>query len=78
MYRPSSSEPSRVTPGQVYGMRVLLEAPVAAADREAGMRPRLLPVGAFLQIVDVCELVMYCVLFCVCLGCYQRLPLQHC
>jgi hypothetical protein len=46
MYRPnSSSKPVRVTPGQVYGMRVVLEAPVAAADAEAGMKPRLVPVS---------------------------------
>lgn len=56
LYRPTAagSKLLSVTPGQVYGMRVLLEAPVAAADREAGMQPRHVPVdilGGF-KVVD--------------------------
>lgn len=31
--------------GKIYSMRVLMEAPLAAADRDAGMTPRLVPVS---------------------------------
>jgi hypothetical protein len=46
MYRPTNGKPVSVIPGQVYGMRVLLEAPLAAADKEAGMQPRHVPVSS--------------------------------
>jgi hypothetical protein len=40
-------------------MRVVLEAPVAAADAEAGMKPRLVPVSG-LQINDVWRYAVIC------------------
>jgi hypothetical protein len=47
MYRPTNGKPASVVPGAVYGMRVLLEAPMAAADKTAGMQPRHVPVSRF-------------------------------
>jgi hypothetical protein len=59
LYRPNNSKPVSVTPGQVYGMRVVLEAPVAAADREAGLQPRLMPVS-ILESVELWFINVMC------------------
>jgi hypothetical protein len=51
----------RTMPGvsYTYGMRVVLEVPVAAADREAGQKPRVVPVSN-VQPVKVWQSLTMC------------------
>lgn len=48
VYQQPDRSKASLTPGRVYGMRVLMEAPLAVADRQAGQTPRTVPVSSSL------------------------------